>query len=247
MQYTSTVARDTDEGVRRFLANILIVMSIGVALTGAVSWWISHSPGLMQAMFSLSETVVDGKTKQTFNASGIWWFASALELAIVMGLTWGGLLKRLSVASLLILFIVYAALNGVTLSPVIYAYTDASVAMVFFITAGTFATCALFGYTTKINLLPLSSFFLVGLIGLLIALVVNIFYQSPVMDFTVSAVAVLLFAGITAFDIQAMRAIYHESSRDEIPNMVILGAFTMYLDFINMLLHLLRLLGVKKD
>ncbi len=247
MRYTPTVTDIDDSGMRRFLANILMLMSFGIALTGAIAWWISHSPGMMESMFSISEVVVDGKTETEFHGSNFWWFATALELAIVLGLTWGNLLRRLSVGSLLILFITYATLNGLTLSPVIHAYTDASVGMVFLITASTFGVCALFGYTTRINLLPLGSFFLVGLVGLIIALVVNIFYQSPAMDFVVSSAAVLLFAGIIAFDIQAMREIYYESPEDEIPNMVVFGAFKMYLDFINVLLHLLRLFGVKKD
>jgi FtsH-binding integral membrane protein len=236
-----------DGGVSRFLSNVFAVMGVGVAITGVIAWWISHSAGLMEALFHLTEVVKNGKITHEFHGSGMWWAASALELAIVVALTWGGGLKRLSVGAMLIAFIVYAGLNGVTLAPVLYAYTDASVVQVFFITAGTFGACAVFGHVTKMNLLPLGTFFLVGLIGLLIALVVNIFYQSPAMDFVVSAVAVLLFAGITAYDVQALRELYYQSGEDEIPNLVVFGALKMYLDFINMLIHLLRIFGVKKD
>jgi uncharacterized protein len=247
MSYTPSISDVRDDGLRRFIANILTIMSLGVALTGAIAWWISHSPGMMQSLFHLVEVVKDGETKQSFQASNMWWFAVALEFAIVLALTWGGLLKRLSIGALLITFTVYAGLNGITLSPVLYAYTDASVTKVFLITAGTFGTCALVGHTTKVNLLPLGSFFLVGLIGLIVAMVVNIFMQSPAMDFAVSAVAVLLFAGLTAYDMQAMREMYYESKQDDVPKLVVLGALTLYLDFINMLLHMLRLFGIKKD
>lgn len=232
----------------RFYTNVFTVMAIGLAVTGGITLWLSHSQGLMEALFTMTSYVDEaGKNKTGFSASGWWWGAAILELVLVVALSWGSLGKGMSTASGVLLFAFYSALNGVTLAPVIYSYTDASVAKVFFITAGTFGGCALFGRITKINLLPMGSFFLVGLIGLLIALVVNIFYQSPVMDYTISGVAVLLFAGLTAYDMQKLRAMFEESADGSVPGLVVYGALTLYLDFINLFIHLLRLFGVKKD
>lgn len=247
MNYASTFGRRRDADLSRFFTNVFWVMSIGLALTGAITMWISQDQNLMKSLFGLYTYMDEGKSKTGFTASGWWWLAVAVELVMVIAISWGGVAKSLSVGSCLLLFMGYAALNGVTLSPAIYAYTTASVTKVFFITAGTFGTCALFGAVTRINLLPLSGFFLMALIGLLIVLVVNLFYSSPMIDFLVSSVAVLLFAGLTAFDMQKLREMYDDSSPDMVPNLVVYGALTLYLDFLNMFLHLLRIFGIKKD
>lgn len=246
MSYASTFSRNDTE-LSRFFVNVFWVMGLGLAITGAITMWISQDQDLMKSLFGLYTYMDEGKKKTAFEASGWWWFAVAVELVMVLAISWGGLAKKLSVGSCFLLFLGYAALNGVTLSPAIYAYTTASVAKVFFITAGTFGACAFFGMVTKINLLPLRGFFMMALIGLLIVLVVNIFYSSPMIDFAVSAAAVLLFAGLTAFDMQKLREMYHESDQDSIPTLVVYGALTLYLDFINMFLHLLRIFGIKKD
>lgn len=234
-------------GLTRFYSNVFLVMSVGLAITGAITLWLSHNQDMMKTLFGLYTYVEEGKSKTGFSASMWWWIASAVELLLVFAMSWGTLGKSTSVGTNLIMFVAYSALNGVTLAPAIYAYTDASVAMVFFITAGTFGGCALFGHVTKINLLPLSGFFLVGLIGLLVALVVNIFFRSPAIDFVISGAAILLFAGLTAFDMQKLREMYHMANDDEVAGIVVYGALTLYLDFINLFLHLLRLIGVKKD
>lgn len=243
--YTSSTV--VDSGLTRFYSNVFLVMGIGLAITGIITLWLSHSQDMMKTLFGLYSYVEEGKNKTGFTASMWWWIAAAVELLLVLGMSWGTLGKSMSVGAGVIMFAIYSALNGVTLAPAIYAYTDASVAMVFFITAGTFGACALFGHVTKINLLPMSGFFLVGLIGLLVALVVNIFYSSPAMDFTISGVAVLLFAGLTAFDMQKLREMYAEAGDDDVPGLVVYGALMLYLDFLNMFIHLLRLFGIKKE
>lgn len=242
-----SVAAAHDDSLSRFFANVFAVMAVGLAVTGTITLWISHSPDLMKTLFGLYKYIEDGETKTGFSASGWWWFAAIVELGLVLVLCHTSFGKSVSIGGNLLLFILYAGLNGVTLSPMIYSYTDASVAMVFFITAGTFSGCALFGHVTKINLLPMQSFFMVGLIGLLVVLVVNIFYHSPAIDFAISGAAVLLFAGLTAFDMQKLREMYEESGDESVPGLVIYGALTLYLDFINLLIHLLRIFGVKKD
>ncbi len=237
----------SESGLTRYYSNVFLVMAIGLAITGAVTLSLSHSQDMMKTLFGLYTYVEDGKNKTGFTASMWWWIASVVELLLVIGMSWGTLGKSMSVGASVIMFALYSALNGVTLAPAIYAYTDASVAMVFFITAGTFGACALFGYVTKINLLPMSGFFLIGLIGLLVALVVNFFFHSPAIDFAISGSAVLLFAGLTAYDMQKLREMYSEASDDDVPRLVVYGALTLYLDFINMFIHLLRIFGVKKD
>lgn len=242
----ASISVGREDGLRRFLANVFIVMTLGLVITAGITWWISHSPGMMESLFSVRSVMVDGKQSHEFTGSGWWWSAVALEFAIVLALCWGGMLRGMSVGAMLILFIVYAGLNGITLAPAIYAYTDASVVKVFFITAGTFAACAAFGHTTKVNLLPMGTFFLYSLIGLIIALVVNAFFRSPVMDFMVSGAAVILFAGLTAYDVQKLREMYRTEGGYDTANLVVYGGFTLYLDFVNMMLHLLRLFGTKK-
>ncbi len=233
-----------DDGLRRFVSNIFALMCVGLAITAGIAWWISHTPGMMESLFSLTKVIVDGKEKTEMHGSGMWWFVSAIELVIVFFMARGGAARSLSPGAALIMFLVYSAMNGYTMSPVLYAYTDASTVKVFAICAGTFGACAFFGHTTKINLRPLGSFLFIGLIGLLVALVVNIFYHSPAIDFAISAAAVLLFAILTAFDVQKLTDLYYE---DPDPTLAIIGSLELYLDFVNMYLHLLRIFGVRKD
>lgn len=246
MSYASALKR-SDADLSRFFYHVFLVMGAGLAITGLITMWISQDQEMMKSLFGLYTYMEDGKKKTSFTASHWWWAAVIVELAMVLAISWGGLAKKLSVGACLLLFLGYAALNGVTLSPAIFAYTTASVTKVFFITAATFGACAFFGLVTRINLLPLSGFFMMALIGLLIVLIVNMFFSSPMIDFLVSGAAVLLFAGLTAFDMQKLREMYYEGDRDSIPNLVVYGALSLYLDFLNMFLHLLRLVGVKKD
>lgn len=245
MGYSATFGSERDSDLSRYYTNVFWVMAFGVTLTAVIALWLSSSAGMMESLFRTYTYVEDGKTKTSFTASGWWWTASIIELLLVMVIGWGSLGKKLSVGGCLLFFVAYAALNGVTMSPVLWSYTRASSATVFFITAGMFAGCAFFGMVTRVNLLPLSGFFLMALVGLLIVLVVSIFMPSPVMDMWISGAAVLLFAGLTAFDMQKLREMYYETDEDGIPNLVMYGALTLYLDFINMYLHLLRLFGVK--
>lgn len=232
-----------DGGLRRYVANVFALMSFGLAITAGISWWISHSPGMMQSLFHLTQVMVDGKQKNEIHASGLWWTASAIELIIAFLMGRASVKHSTSPGVALLMFLFFATISGFTMSPVLYAYTDASTVKVFFITAGTFGACSFFGHVTKVNLRPLSSFLFVGLIGLLVALVVNIFYHSPAIDFAISGAAVLLFALITAFDVQELQDTYYEGDATA----AICGAFKLYLNFVNMYLHLLRLFGELKD
>lgn len=236
-----------DESLRRFLSNVFILMTLGLGVTGLVTFLISQNEGAMTALFELYEyTDEDGETSTIFTASTIWWILVAVELMIVVVLARFGLSSRIGLKLGATMFLVYAGLNGITLAPVIYAVTEADVARAFFIAAATFGACALFGHTTRINLLPLGSFFFMGLVGLLIGLVVNIFLVSPMMDFVVSSVGVLLFAGLTAYDMQKLRAV-HDLKGGGTAGLVVYGALVLYLDFVNLFLFILSWLRGSSD
>ncbi len=220
---------------------------MGLAVTALTSWWISHDVGMMQSLFNLHEVVKDGKTTSELTASMWWWIAAGLQLLIVLVLATFGLLSQMSVGVGIAVFSFYAWLSGVTLAPVLYAYTDVSIVKVFFISSSVFLGSAIFGHTTKINLRPFGTFFLMALIGLLIALLVNMFMASPVMDYVISMFAVVLFAGLTAFDMQKLEEMYKSGGNTYSAGLVVYGALTLYLDFINLFIHLLRLFGAKKD
>lgn len=237
---------DIGDGLQRYFTNILLMMCFGLVLTGGMAWWISHDPAVMQALFHLQPVVnAKGETVQ-MPAMSMWWVASALlQLAIVvllsvLGLGESGLPGWVSTP----VFGIYALLSGVTLAPALYAYTDVSIAKVAMITAATFGASALWGKTTKTDLRGMGTFFLMALWGLLFVLIVNIFFSSPLMDFMVSGAAVLLFAGLTAYDMQRLEDLYDES--DSAGGPVVYGALVLYLDVINLFLHLLRLFGTKK-
>lgn len=234
-----------DLGLKRFLTNVLGVMAIGLMITGGIAWSISHSDGLMTSLFHTTTYVENGESKTGFSASAFWWFAAIAQLAIVIGLTFGGLMWRISLASGIVVFGIFAALNGVTMAPVLYAYTDASIANVFFITAVMFGGSAIFGKLTKIRLTRFSGFVLPALLGLLAVLIMSMFIGSTLVDTMVSVAAVILFAGLTAYDIQKLEEMYDAHGATD--GLVVFGALTLYLDFIIMFQHLLRLFGIKKD
>jgi hypothetical protein len=148
----------------------------------------------------------------------------------------------------LLSFIGYSALSGATLAPLCFAYTQASVAMAFFIAAGMFGAMSLYGYTTKKSLSGLGSFLFMGLVGLVIAMVINIFIKSDGMSFIISLIAVPLFAGLTAYDTQMIKDMYNQGPKDEVSRSraTIMGALRLYLDFVNLFIHLLRLLGDRR-
>ena len=233
-----------DQSMRSFLSQVLLLMAAGIAVTGGVSLWLANSDAGMSSLFHLSEYVEDGKTKTAFTASTFWYAAAGVELLLVILLSWVGLASKVGARVGIPVFVIFAAINGVTLAPMLYAYTTVSVARVFFITAGMFSACAIYGLTTKRDLLPLRTFFFAGLVGLLIALCVNLFFDAPGMDYAISSMAVLLFAGITAFDMQDLRQM-HRDAGGYTAGLVVFGSLKLYLDFLNMFVNLMRMFGVK--
>ncbi|HWP61797.1 MAG TPA: Bax inhibitor-1/YccA family protein [Candidatus Paceibacterota bacterium] len=243
-RHAAVVGR-TEGTFQQFMTYVFAVMMLGLATTGLAAELISNSPGMMASLFRTYTHMVDGKLKSDFAASGWWYFAAGSELLLVIVMSWRGLNSSITLGRGLLLFGVFSGLNGITLAPVLYAYTGTSVVRVFFITSAMFGGCALWGLTTKYDLRGLGSFFLAGLIGILVALIVSAFYQAPAMDYAISVLGVLLFAGLIAFDVQKLEQAYDENEGTYTPGLVVWGALALYLDFLNMFLFLLRLFGIK--
>lgn len=218
-------------------------MFVGLLVTAGIGYYVQANEDLLLTLVSPEQVMnEDGEMVTQFSASGLWWFAAIAQLGIVLYLATFGRMNRIGFYSAWAVFAVYAALNGFTLAPLLYAYSGASVAQVFLITACTFGASALFGWKTKANLLSLRGFFLQGLIGLLIVLIVSYFFQSTIGDMVISFFAVALFIGLTAFDVQDIREQYE--SEGGTGGLAVFGALKLYLDFINLFIHILRLFGI---
>ena len=224
----STVA--IDEGLRSYMLRVYNYMTAGLVITGAVAWFTSQ-----WAMSSQSNA-------ELLYASPLAWVIMLSPLAFVMVLSFG--INKLSAGTAQLLFWAFAAVMGLSLSSIFLVYTGASIARVFFITAATFGAMSLYGYTTKRDLTGIGNFLIMGLIGLIIASLVNMFLASSALDFVISAVGVLIFVGLTAYDTQKIKESYSASFGAEVlAKGAIMGALSLYLDFINLFLMLLRLFG----
>jgi FtsH-binding integral membrane protein len=222
-------AAQIDVGLRQHMLQVYNYMASGVALTGIVAYAASHTPALMQAIFG----------------TPLQWVVMLAPLAFVMVLSFG--INRLSLFTSQLLFWLFAGVMGLSLSSIFLIYTGESIARVFFITAASFSALSLYGYTTKRDLGPMRSFLVMGLIGIIIASVVNMFMQSSAMQFVISVIGVLVFAGLTAYDTQRIKLMYMESdSHETTGKKAIMGALTLYLDFINLMIMLLHLFGNRR-
>lgn len=167
-------------------------------------------------------------------------------LAFVMVLSFG--INRLSTPTAKMLFWAYAGVMGLSMASIFLTYTGVSIAQTFFATAAAFAGLSLFGYTTKKDLSGFGTFLIMGVVGLLVASLINMWMHSPMMNLAISAIGVLLFAGLTAYDTQKIKELYrYVAGTDMIGKMVVMGALTLYLDFINMFMFLLRFIGDNRD
>jgi FtsH-binding integral membrane protein len=217
---------------RSILRNVYIWMAAGLALTGIVAYGVATNPRIQQMLFS-----------NTINLFLIF----IAQLAVVFFLS--ARVMKMSVSTATICFAAYAALTGLTLSTIFIVYTDQSIASTFFIAAGTFAGMSVYALTTKRDLSGIGSYLMMGLIGLIIASVVNIFLKSEAFDWLVSIAGVLIFVGLTAYDTQKIRSWSQQanSSNEAVfVRLSILGALSLYLDFINLFLYLLRIFGRRK-
>ena len=222
-----------DAGLRSYMLSVYNYMASGVLLTGILAL-VAAQGGFAQAMISAS-----GR-----GLSPLGWIVTLAPLGIVFAMSFGQ--QRMATGTLKALFWTYAVLMGLSLSTVFLAYTGGSIAGAFFASAAGFAGLSLWGYTTKRDLSGLGTFFLVGLIGLIVASVIAMFV--PALNPVVSIVGVLLFAGLTAYDTQRTKAMYDQvAGTDQVDRVVVMSALSLYLDFINMFLFILRLFGSSRN
>jgi FtsH-binding integral membrane protein len=228
----------TDEGLRAHMVRVYNYMASGLVLTAALAWGTFRLGFVEQADGSLAFTSIGA----ALFGSPLVWVIMLAPLAFVFVLGFG--INRFSAATAQLLFWLFSALMGLSLSSIFLVYTDASIAKVFFITAATFGAMSLYGYTTKRDLTSIGNFLIMGLIGLIIAMIVNIFLASSALDFAISAIGVLIFVGLTAYDTQKVKESYNASMGAELLTKgAIMGALNLYLDFINLFLMLLQLFG----
>jgi FtsH-binding integral membrane protein len=215
---------------RGLLTSVYGWMTGGLALTGLVALLVYTTPALARAVLG----------------SGLFWVLIVGELALVFALS--AFVGRMSPATAALLFIAYSALNGLTLSVIFFVYTAGSLASTFFVTAGTFGVMSAYGYVTKRDLSRFGSLLGMALIGLIIASVVNLFWANPALYWAVTYAGVLIFVGLTAYDTQRIKAMAHavDPTDPAVGKLAIIGALALYLDFINLFLMLLRLLGRRK-
>ncbi len=227
-----SIVQRTGSGLQTFMAQVYGWMTVGLLLTAFVAYYVASSYALQDMIFS-SKVVFFGL------------IIAQLGLVFVLS----GMVHKMSGAMATSLFMLYSVLTGVTLSSVLLVYTESSIASTFFICAAMFGALSIYGYTTKRSLTGMGSFLFMGLIGIIIASIVNIFMQSSMMSMVISYAGVLIFAGLTAYDTQKLKDMGNEINQEDKENMrrySIMGALTLYLDFINLFLMLLRILGDRR-
>jgi FtsH-binding integral membrane protein len=217
-----------DAGLRSYMLSVYNYMASGVLLTGIVALLFANSGMAAQVL-----------------ASPLRWLIMLAPLAFVMVLSFG--IQRLSTGTAQALFWAFAVAMGLSLSSIFLVYTGTSIAQTFFATAAAFAGLSLFGYTTKKDLSAFGTFLIMGVVGLLVAMLINIFLQSPVFQLAISGIGVLLFAGLTAYDTQKIKSVYFQvQGTDFVGKSVVMGALTLYLDFVNMFTFLLNFMGDRR-
>ena len=234
-----------DAGLRAYMIRVYNYMTAGVALTGLVAWVAFQAAG--GEPIHIVGNQVTGLTAfgHAIFASPLMWLFVLAPLGLVMLLSFG--INRLSASTALMLFFVYAGLLGLSLATIFLAYTGASITRVFFISAATFGAMSLYGYTTQRDLTGFGSFLFMGLIGIVIASLVNIFLQSSGLYWVISVVGVLIFVGLTAYDTQSIKEMYDVNDDGSVAGRkAVMGALRLYLDFINLFLMLLRLFGDRR-
>jgi len=223
---------DIDVGLRDYMLRIYNYMASALALTGIVAY-VAAMGGRDSFIAHIYHTP-------------LMWLVVLAPFGLVMLLSFG--IQRLSAPAAQGIFWVYAALMGLSLSTIFLVYTGESIARVFFITAGTFAATSLYGYTTRRDLSQFGAFLFMGLIGIVIASVVNMFVGSSALQFAICVIGVLVFTGLTAYDTQTIKEMYYEGDGHEIAaKKSIMGALRLYLDFVNLFMMLVQLLGVRRD
>lgn len=222
--------RIVDAGLQSYMQNVYNTMGLGLVVTGLTAFAVASTPALLQLFFG----------------TPLRW----LVILAPLGFIWFGFtparVARMPAEKLKLLFTLFSAVMGISMAVIFQVFTGASIARVFFITASTFAATSLYGYTTKRDLTGVGSFMFMGLVGILIAMVVNIFMQSAMVHFVVSVMGVVIFTGLTAWDTQRLKEAYNGSNAEANSKMAIVGALSLYLNFINLFQMLLQFMGNRR-
>ena len=222
-----------DVGLRSYMLSVYNYMASGVLLTGIIA--LLFAPYARQVLIAPSGQ----------GMSPLGWIITLSPLGFVFAMSFG--VNRMKRSTLQLLFWGFAAVMGLSMSTVFLVYTGVSIAQTFFATAAAYAGLSLWGYTTKRDLSGIGTFLIMGVVGLLVAMLVNLFLRSPAMQLAISAIGVLLFAGLTAYDTQRIKSMYSQvAGSDMMGKVVIMGALSLYLDFINMFTFLLQLTGNRR-
>jgi FtsH-binding integral membrane protein len=233
-----TYSAEIDLGLRAYMLKVYNYMAIGLAVTGLVAFFSAN------ASVNWATGELTGYGQAVF-MSPLRWLVIFAPVGAVLFLSFG--IQRMAASTAQMVFWVYAALMGLSLSSIFLVYTGQSITQVFFISAASFAALSLYGYTTKRNLSAMGSFLIMGLFGLIIASLVNLFMQSSAMSFAISVLGVGIFAGLTAYDTQTIKEMYYEADDTETAGKkAIMGALNLYMDFINLFIMLLRLVGDRR-
>ena len=228
-----------DQGLRSYMLKVYNYMGSALLVTGIVA--------LLTFKFAVESVSPLAFTDlgQTLYNSGFAWVVMLAPLGVVLYMSFG--IAKMSASKAQTVFWIFAALMGLSLSSIFAVYTETSITRVFFITAGTFGAMSIYGYTTKRDLTKFGSFLMMGLIGIIIASIVNMFMKSPMMYWIISILGVLIFVGLTAYDTQKIKNMYMAYDSGEVAaKKAIMGALTLYLDFINLFIMLLRLFGQRR-
>ncbi|MBL4768717.1 MAG: Bax inhibitor-1/YccA family protein [Rhodobacteraceae bacterium] len=237
---------EIDAGLRAHMNKVYGTMSVGMLITALAAWAISGlAVSEVPTAYQMGANTYLTDLGATIYTSPLRWVIMFAPLAFVFGLS--AMINKMSAATAQLVFYAFAATMGLSLSSIFLIYTTTSITQVFLITAIAFAGLSLYGYTTKKDLSGMGTFLMMGVIGLIVAMIVNIFLQSSAMTFAISAIGVLIFAGLTAYDTQSIKNTYlqmaHSGDKEWLGKAAIMGALRLYLDFINMFMFMLQLFG----
>ena len=241
--FTKTTDQEViDEGLRAYMLKVYNYMTTGLLLTGLVAYFFGKASIVTGEMGQIVGVTSIGAL---LFGSPLKWVVMLAPLGFVFYLS--AKINKMSVSSAQITFWIFSAIMGLSLASIFIVYTQASIARVFFISSGTFAAMSLYGYTTKKDLTKLGGFLFMGLIGIIIASLVNLFFQSSALHFAISVIGVLVFVGLTAYDTQSIKNMYYAGDSESVGGKkALMGALRLYLDFINLFIMLLLLFGQRR-
>ncbi|MBD5235361.1 MAG: Bax inhibitor-1/YccA family protein [Barnesiella sp.] len=224
--YTSDQQYAVDMRTSQVMKRVYVKMFLALLVTALTSLWVANSPSMANALLS---------------SRSIYWILAIVEIGLVIAIT--GAINKISSSTATLLFFLFAIVNGFTLSVIFFVYSPGSIAKTFFITAGTFGAMSVYGYFTNRDLTKVGSFLFFALIGLIIATVVNIFAHSDTLGWIISFAGVLIFLGLTAWDTQKIKQSVAVTPNESLGKLATIGALSLYLDFINLFIYLLRFFG----